>query len=390
MRHFGFLSAGERDRLFECAPQDFGPGSDLDMVGVALGATLYCPATRPRLADDIARRVRAGVTSVVVCLEDAVADGDLAAAEHNAVGQLRRLDEVPDEPPLVFVRVRAASQIPMLLAGLGEHACVLTGFVVPKFAEESGNGFLEAAVAGSEQLGRRLLVMPVLEGPEIAHAETRLESLLGARRLLDKYRDHVPAVRVGATDLSAAYGLRRGRDFTVWDVRVVADALAAVVNVFSRDDASNGGGYVVTGPVWEYFPRPTERILKTQLRETPFAEQRERALRAELIAKDLDGLIREVLLDRTNGLLGKTVIHPSHVAAVHALSVVPAEEYRDVCDVLATASRGGASASRAGDKMNESKPHAAWARLALRRARAFGVAREGVTFVDLLAAGLHP
>lgn len=390
MRHFGFLPAAERDRMFECPPEEFGPTSELDLLGVALGATLYCPATRPRLADDIARRVRAGVASVVVCLEDSVADGDLAAAECNAVDQLRRLDTTADEPPLVFVRVRRAEQIPMLLAGLGAHAGVLTGFVVPKFAEESGKAFLEAVVAGSERLGRRLLVMPVLEGPEIAHGETRLESLLGARRLLDKYRGHVPAVRVGATDLSGAYGLRRGRDFTIWDVRVVADVLATVVDVFARDCASGGGGYVVTGPVWEYFPRPAERILKTQLRETPFAEQQERALRAELIAKDLDGLIREVLLDRTNGLLGKTVIHPSHVAAVHALSVVTAEEYQDVCDVLATDGRGGATASRSGDKMNESKPHAAWARLAQRRARMFGVAREGVTFVDLLGAGLHP
>lgn len=390
MRHFGFLPAAERDRLFECPPEEFGPTSELDLLGVALGATLYCPATRPRLADDIARRVRAGVASVVVCLEDSVADGDLAAAECNAVDQLCWLDAMADEPPLVFVRVRRAEQIPMLLAGLGAHAGVLTGFVVPKFAEESGKAFLEAVVAGSERLGRRLLVMPVLEGPEIAHGETRLESLLGARRLLDKYRGHVPAVRVGATDLSGAYGLRRGRDFTIWDVRVVADVLATVVDVFARDCASSGGGYVVTGPVWEYFPRPAERILRTQLRETPFAEQQERALRAELIAKDLDGLIREVLLDRTNGLLGKTVIHPSHVAAVHALSVVTAEEYQDVCDILATDGRGGATASRSGDKMNESKPHAAWARLAQRRARMFGVAREGVTFVDLLGAGLHP
>src|SRR5579875_2536637 len=150
MRHFGFLAADERDRLFERAPEDFGPGTDVDLIGVGLGATLYCPATRPQLARDIARRVRAGVTSVVVCLEDAVADTDLAAAEHNAVAQLRDLAELPGEPPLVFVRVRRAEQIPMLLTGLGEHAGVLSGFVVPKFAEESGKLFLEAVVAGSE------------------------------------------------------------------------------------------------------------------------------------------------------------------------------------------------------------------------------------------------
>ena len=39
--------------------------------------------------------------------------------------------------------------------------------------------------------------------------------------------------------------------------------------------------------------------------------------------------------------------------------------------------------------MNESKPHAAWARRTLLRAELFGVARPGVSFVDLLAAGLR-
>jgi citrate lyase beta subunit len=205
--------------------------------------------------------------------------------------------------------------------------------------------------------------------------------------MLDKYRGSVPAIRVGATDLSAAYGLRRARDLTVWDVRVVADTIGAVVNVFGRVGADHATDYVVAGPVWEYFPA-TERVFKPLLRESPFVGHQERALRTTLIAADLDGLIREVVLDRANGLVGKTVIHPTHVAAVHALSVVAPEEYADACDILATDAGGGASASSFGNKMNESKPHTAWARRTMLRAHAFGIAREGVSFVDLLGAGL--
>ncbi len=69
-----------------------------------------------------------------------------------------------------------------------------------------------------------------------------------------------------------------------------------------------------------------------------------------------------MLLDKANGLTGKTVIHPTHVAAVHALSVVTHEEYCDAGDILGTSTRGGVAASAYGNKMNESKPHAAWAR----------------------------
>jgi citrate lyase beta subunit len=288
--------------------------------------------------------------------------------------------------PMVFVRVRTADQIPMLVRELGEHARVLTGFVVPKFAEDTGAPFLEAVVAAGETIGRRLLVMPVLESPEMGYLESRISSLLAARRLLDKYREYVPAVRVGATDLSGAYGLRRALEFTVWDLRVVSDVISAVVNVFGRVESGN---YVVAGPVWEYFSH-TERMFKPQLRESPFVAHAERAMRTQLIAADLDGLIREVALDRANGLTGKTVIHPTHVAAVHALSVVAGEEYSDAQDILATNRRGGAAASSFGNKMNESKPHTAWAHRTLQRARVFGVARDGISFVDLLGAGLHP
>ena len=39
--------------------------------------------------------------------------------------------------------------------------------------------------------------------------------------------------------------------------------------------------------------------------------------------------------------------------------------------------------------MNEARPHAAWARHIVERARVFGVARPTTSFVDLLGAGLQ-
>jgi citrate lyase beta subunit len=385
VRHFDFLSAADRQRLFLRAPEHFTPLTDPTLLAVALGATLYSPASRPELAADIAARAAAGVVSLVVCLEDAVADVELEAAEQNALAQLRAYAQTGAAGPLVFVRVRAPEQIRMIIAGLGDAARILTGFVLPKFTDDNGTAYLDVVVEASARIGRRLLVMPVLESQEIIFAESRLGTLFGARQLLDKYRDYVLAVRIGATDLSAAYGLRRSRDLTVYDVRVLADVISDVVNVFGRAD---GSGYSVTGPVWEYFSA-TERMFKPQLRDTPFVEHAEPRLRAELIAGDLDGLIREVALDRANGLTGKTVIHPTHVAAVHALSVVTHEEFADATDILGTCASGGVASSTYRNKMNESKPHATWARSTTLRARAFGVAQDGISFVDLLGASLH-
>ncbi|WP_245679306.1 HpcH/HpaI aldolase/citrate lyase family protein [Actinomadura hibisca] len=373
--------------MFYRQPRRFDRHDDPALLAVALGATLYSPATRPALADDIAKAARRGVTSMVVCLEDAIADADLTAAEANAVAQLRLLhgrvrDGGPGgEAPLLFVRVRAAEQIGDLAARLGPALEMITGFVLPKFTAATGGAFLETLERTVERSGRRLLAMPVIESREAVFVESRVEMLQDVARLLAKHRELVLAVRLGATDLSAAFGLRRPPDLTIYDIRQVADVIADVVNILGRAD---GTGHIVTGPVWEYFSAG-ERMFKPQLRQSPFERQQAAPLRQRLISTELDGLIREVHLDKANGLTGKTVIHPSHVAAVHALSVVTHEEYLDAADVLGVTG-GGAMASAYANKMNEAKPHRAWAERLMTRAQVFGVAAEGVTFVELLEA----
>lgn len=383
VRHFGHLAAADRKRLFHSAPEPISRAADLSPLSVALGASLYMPAVRPRLASDLATATARGVVSTIVCLEDAVPDAEVPAAEVNLVTQLRQHGATGAPGTLVFVRVRAPEQIPRLVSGLGEHAQVLSGFVLPKFTAHTGQSFLEVLAETADSRGLPLLAMPVLESPEVIYRETRGAALAGIAALLHRYRERVLAVRIGATDLSGLYALRRSRGLTVYDVAVVADVIADVVNILGRAD---GSGFTITGPVWEHFGS-AERLFKPQLRESPFVEHGERPLRAELLARDLDGLIREVVLDQANGLVGKSVIHPSHASAVHALSVVTHEELTDATDVLdASMAGGGVRASGYANKMNESKPHRAWAEQVLLRASAFGVARAEVSFVDLLGA----
>lgn len=72
---------------------------------------------------------------------------------------------------------------------------------------------------------------------------------------------------------------------------------------------------------------------------------------------------------------------------MHALSVVSHEEYSDAQDILKP-ERGGGGVLRSAytNKMNEVKPHRAWAERTLQRAEVFGVANEDIGFVELLAA----
>ncbi|MGQ4485635.1 HpcH/HpaI aldolase/citrate lyase family protein [Streptomyces sp. SAS_281] len=385
MRHFGHIAAAAKDGLFFQEPCAFDADSPAPLLSAALGATLYSPATRPRLADDIVKLAGRGVVSMVLCLEDSIDDSEVSGAEENLVRQFADLDARAIEVPLLFIRVREPEQITDLVRRLGASVRLLSGFVLPKFTRARGVPFMEALIKAEAAAGRRLFAMPVLESPELLHLETRRETLRGIAETVTAHRDRVLALRLGVTDFCSAYGLRRSPDMTAYDVGIVAHVIADVVNVLGRAD---GTGFTVTGPVWEYFPRQ-ERMFKPQLRSSPFLENRAEALRTALIAHDLDGLLREIDLDRANGLLGKTCIHPSHVAPVHALSVVSHEEFSDAQDILRPdRDGGGVLRSAYTNKMNEVKPHRAWAERTLVRAKVFGVAREDVGFVDLLAACL--
>lgn len=387
MRHFGHVSPTVRKDLFHQEPAEFTGASPAHTLAAALGATLYSPATRPQLARDIRKQAGRGVVSMVLCLEDSISDGDVVGAEENLVRQFAELDTDAAELPLLFIRVRTPEQIPDLVRRLGGSAHRLSGFVLPKFNESSGSAFLDA-VAEAEAAGghSRLYAMPVLETPDLLHLETRVETLAGISRTVNSHRERVLALRLGVTDFCSAYGLRRTPDMTAYDVQIVAGVIADVVNVLSRAD---GTGFTVTGPVWEYF-RSQQRLFKPQLRRSPFLAEGVEELRTALIEHDLDGLLREIELDRANGLLGKTCIHPAHVTPVHALSVVSHEEFCDAEDILRP-ERGGGGVMRSAytNKMNEVKPHRAWAERTMRRAEVFGVAKEEVGFVDLLTAGLQ-
>ncbi|MES4879523.1 MULTISPECIES: HpcH/HpaI aldolase/citrate lyase family protein [unclassified Streptomyces] len=386
MRHFGQIAPEVRKRLFHQEPCAFSADSPARLLSAALGATLYSPATRPNLADDVLKQGARGVVSMVLCLEDSIDDADVPEGEANLVRHLNDLAKRSDaDVPLLFVRVRTPEQIPDLVRRLGPAVRLLSGFVLPKFTEERGVPFLEALSAAEAASGRRLFAMPVLESPDLLYRESRVQTLEGIFRAVDKYRDRVLALRLGVTDFCSSYGLRRGPDMTAYDVQIVASVIADVVNMLARAD---GTGFTVTGPVWEYFRVP-ERMFKPQLRQSPFLEGQAVGLRQKLIEHSMDGLLREISLDRANGLLGKTCIHPSHVLPVHALSVVSHEEFSDAQDILRPERcGGGVMRSAYTNKMNEVKPHRAWAERTLLRAEIFGVANEDIGFVELLAAGL--
>lgn len=388
MIHFDYLSREQQQKIFYLPPMQGPLAADKETLAHALGATLYMPGTSSKAINDIINNKIPGLMSTVICLEDAINDREVDVAEENLLMQLKTLLSLKEKGsslPFIFIRVRNLPQFKRLVTKLGPALLVLTGFVFPKFNVEVGHKYFEQLKATNKLIGKTLYGMPIFEGPKTIYLESRAKQLLKLKKLLDSYKELVLNVRIGATDLSGLYGLRRSPELTIYDIAVIRDFIADLVNVFGRPQDN----YVISGPVWEYFPSGS-RVLKPQLRQTPFQEHygnEGRKVRQNLIDRYIDGLIREVMLDKANGLIGKTIIHPSHILPVQALYAVTHEEYCDADDILANGSTGGVTKSVYNNKMNEPKPHTNWAKRMMLLAKIYGVLNEHYDYTSIIYEG---
>jgi citrate lyase beta subunit len=389
MQHFAYLTDNERRALFFIEPQEFDRTDDKRFLSHALGATLYMPAMRETIADDIISNRAKGLISTVFCLEDAIADRDLEEAGKRLLKHLqtlhsaqRRREMKSGDLPMIFIRVRNPQHLSRIGDLILAELPIICGFVFPKFSHHNGDAYFQELRKLNDNLSLRLYAMPILETPDIIYWETRKDSLREIADILKKYHDLVLNIRIGAVDFSSLFGIRRGSDVTVYDIQVIRDCMTDIINAFCRMDRE----YVVSGPVWEYF-QSGDRVLKPQLRMTPFKQQYGEVggeIRSRLLNEHVDGLIHETLLDKANGLIGKTVIHPSHIIPVQAMYVVNYEEYMDACSILKNNGRAGVLKSAFDNKMNEIKPHTNWAERILLRSKIYGVFNRNHELTNLL------
>ena len=105
-------------------------------------------------------------------------------------------------------------------------------------------------------------------------------------------------------------------------------------------------------------------------------------IKHEQILNDaVDGLLRELTLDKANGFIGKTIIHPTHLNYVNGMLAVTKEEYDDAIQIMNTS--GGVIKSENANKMNEIGPHKNWAEKLYYRAQAYGVIENEISYLDL-------
>ena len=315
-----------------------------ELLPYRLGGLLYTPALNAGMAQKIKEQIYPRLTSVAFCLEDSIQDTALPLAEKNL---LRTLDALTDAPerPLLFVRVRNPRHLERVHRQLGTLESLLTGYILPKFDLANCNEY--AGLIETYNAGRLapLYIMPTLESRMIALPESRDSVLLRIKEVLNCVKKWVLNIRVGGNDFCNVYGLRRSVRQNIYEISVVRDILADILRVFSTD-------YVVSGPVWEYFGEDSSGLWAA-------------------------GLRAELELDRLNGFIGKTAVHPIQLPVIYEGLQISREAYEDARQILGWNAEGyGVAKSAGGGRMNEVKCHTQWAMRESKLAEIYGIRSE--------------
>lgn len=338
--------------LFYKNPISFTKHTEKDILKYAIGANMYCPGTQTNLFEKLIHNKFQEIGAITLCLEDAIAESELENAEQNVIQILKNLyqqiqidSQLEKQLPLLFIRVRSIEQFQNFSKRLNkEELSVLTGFNFPKFNSYNGRKYFNILKYLSIQHNEVLYGMPILEDHMIIHKETRLEELKRIKYIFNEFDQYLLNIRVGATDFSSLFGLRRNKYTTIYDLRIISDCLTDILNFFLRKDKD----YVISGPVWEYF------------------SWNENSIENQTFQKELQ-------LDIQNGFQGKTIIHPSQINVVNKAYIVNYHDYKDAYNIFYANENGGVFKSEDGDRMNEVNPHRTWAKRILARAEIFGV-----------------
>lgn len=288
-----------------------------------LGATLYMPATRTDIDQVMLENKIPGLSSLVVCLEDAILPERIPVAIQNLSQALERIGNTPaaQKRPLLFVRPRNTEMARWLV----EHQDLsqVQGFVLPKFTLAALDEWAELLEPTS------LYWMPTLESIEVFDT---LEMQQLAKTLSQHpLRERILAIRIGGNDLMNLMSLRRQRNLTLYQTPM-AQVIQNLVCQFAPRDFS------LTAPVCEIIDDPA--LLSAELEQ-----------------------------DIAHGLVGKTAIHPTQIQMINRALMVSPQEHQDALNIL----NASQAVFQAHGAMCEPATQHRWAERILVRASYYGL-----------------
>lgn len=293
-----------------------------------LGAALYVPATSKHLLNIASGRRLADIRTIIFCTEDSVSSEDMPLALSNLNEALQRFQSNPNRHR--FIRVRNPAILGKVLGMAGiEH---LDGFVLPKVTATNIDAYLEQIDTTCH------CVMPTLETREV-FSEECMRELLG---LIDQSerRKAILSLRIGGNDLLSLLRIRRPRGLTIYQTPI-GQVIARLATTFIPY------GFVLTAPVFDYLDDPV-------------------------------ALGKEIQMDLSHGLVGKTAIHPLQVPQIESHYRVLS---RDLDVAMRLLDPQSPSVFKMDHAMQERETNSCWAKAVVLTAQSYGCqsAKEKLT-----------
>jgi citrate lyase beta subunit len=292
-----------------------------NLMFLRLGASLYVPANREYLTEIANGEKYSRLRSVIFCTEDSVNSSELPFVLRNLEVMLTQM--ASGGRLMRFIRVRSPEVLAQCLQMNGIQK--IDGFVLPKVTTNNLESYM-----GQFRREDSFMVMVTLETQEAFDYSAMLS--MRAKLLHPQCFKRVLSLRIGGNDLLSHLGIRRVRQYTIYDTPL-SYTISMLVSIFRPY------GFNLTAPVCDY-----------------------------LNASEM--LRRECRLDLAHGLFGKTAIHPEQVPVIEEQYMVSPEDLEMAKAMLDPQMP---AVFRLHDSMCEPATHADWAEQIIARADIYGI-----------------
>ena len=245
-----------------------------------LGGTLFVPASHKNLEAILSGTKYPDLRSVVIDFEDGLASADRPEAFNNLSTILENLKETN---LLRFIRPPDHLILQELLKQ--NNIEKIDGFILPKFTLESAERYL-TIIKDQKLKIKNLNIMPSIEGKELFN----IQQLQELREVLTPYKKQIICIRFGAQDMLRQLGLRQ--EGSIYEMLAPKEIISNLIITFKPF------GFDISAPVYPHF-------------------------------SDVEGFKKEVDFELQNGLISKTIIHPSQILPIKALYTVTPKEYAE-------------------------------------------------------------
>ena len=377
MRHYMHLSDSELNKIFYKKPEAFDNTTKKNQLRYALGATLYLPATK-YIAPYLLEKRYSHLTSFVMCFENLIEERNINIAEKTLLNTLRTLKMAEnenrinkDELPLFFIHVRDPLQFERLYEILIKEKDIISyisGFFLPKFNSNNADAYL-STVKKIRLISEYIYALPIIESKEIISLASRISELITLEKTIFEYRDMILGIRIGGSYINSVLGVNSLEAMSIYDVGITASIIYDIINSFinlSYEDIA------IYSSSWDKKITSFQTVSKSS---NAFDQNKVIYNHAFTHDPSLDGFIREILLDKLNGCVGKTVVYPNQISIVNALYSIERKDY----ELALSINSSNEPSLNYGEQINNK----IWSNKILSLSKIYGVLNENYSAVDL-------